>query len=268
MYANDPNCRISDAEREAAMATLGRAFAEGRLTIDEYDERVQEVAAARTGSELAPLFSDLPRQSRAGMEAPGVPGTMSPGAGAVSGIPGQTPEKLYTAQEIDAAYQQGKRTKLGLLGLTTVGAVGGAIALDLLVAAPAASLLLLLIPTVWILLYILKAGPRQWHMPSPAAVNRQRLRELKTAEKMAAAELRMAEQDRLAQLRLQRREQTEQLANRALGFMNRSLDAKWIDDKLRGVLGGNGGGAGGGKDAGNGDGGPKRDPDNPYGRSR
>ena len=38
--------RISDAEREAAMASLGRAFAEGRLTVEEYDERVQEIGRA------------------------------------------------------------------------------------------------------------------------------------------------------------------------------------------------------------------------------
>ena len=53
--------RIGDAEREAAVSALGEHYAAGRLTKDEYDERSAVAWAARTGSELAPLFNDLPR---------------------------------------------------------------------------------------------------------------------------------------------------------------------------------------------------------------
>lgn len=174
---------------------------------------------------------------------------MPPVTGAVAGGPRQSSEKLYTAQDIDAAYRQGRRTRLGLLGLTTIGSVGGAVALDPVVAGPADSLLLLLVPTAWILLYVLKAGPRRWHMPSPAAVNRQRLRELRIAEKMAVAELRMAEQDRLAHLRLQRPERAEQLANRALGFVSSRLAPAGRDTRSRGGAGdGRGDGSGDGRD--------------------
>jgi DUF1707 SHOCT-like domain len=53
--------RIGDAEREAAVAALGEHYAAGRLTKEEYDERSAIAWSARTGSDLAPLFNDLPR---------------------------------------------------------------------------------------------------------------------------------------------------------------------------------------------------------------
>ena len=56
-----PEMRIGDAEREAAVEALGEHFAAGRLTKDEYDERAAVAWAARTNSDLWPLFLDLPR---------------------------------------------------------------------------------------------------------------------------------------------------------------------------------------------------------------
>jgi hypothetical protein len=53
--------RASDAEREAAVARLRRAAAEGRLTVEELDERSEQAYAARTQAELAALLADLPR---------------------------------------------------------------------------------------------------------------------------------------------------------------------------------------------------------------
>jgi hypothetical protein len=55
--------RIGDAERDAAAAALGEHYAAGRLTKDEYDERIDRVWEAKYDGELAPLFSDLPRRS-------------------------------------------------------------------------------------------------------------------------------------------------------------------------------------------------------------
>jgi len=52
--------RIGDAEREAAVAALGEHYATGRLTKEEYDERSERAWAARTSSQVAPLFADLP----------------------------------------------------------------------------------------------------------------------------------------------------------------------------------------------------------------
>jgi hypothetical protein len=52
--------RLSDAEREAAAADLGEHFAQGRLTADEHAERLEQVWAAKTRGEIAPIFHDLP----------------------------------------------------------------------------------------------------------------------------------------------------------------------------------------------------------------
>jgi hypothetical protein len=56
-----PGVRIGTAERERAAAALGEHFAAGRLEVDEYDERVARVYAAKTTADLAALFDDLPR---------------------------------------------------------------------------------------------------------------------------------------------------------------------------------------------------------------
>jgi hypothetical protein len=55
-----PEVRIGDAEREQAQADLGEHYAAGRLDHDEYSQRLDQVWAARTRSELAPVFRDLP----------------------------------------------------------------------------------------------------------------------------------------------------------------------------------------------------------------
>ncbi|HCB04309.1 MAG TPA: DUF1707 domain-containing protein [Nocardioides sp.] len=56
----DGTIRLSDAEREAAAADLGEHFAQGRLTVDEHAERLEQVWAAKTRAEIAPIFRDLP----------------------------------------------------------------------------------------------------------------------------------------------------------------------------------------------------------------
>jgi hypothetical protein len=52
--------RVSDAEREAVADRLRAAAAEGRLTLDESDERQQQAYTALTHNELTPLTADLP----------------------------------------------------------------------------------------------------------------------------------------------------------------------------------------------------------------
>lgn len=51
--------RIGHAEREQAVETLREAAGDGRLTLDELDERISGALAARTRADLAPLLSDL-----------------------------------------------------------------------------------------------------------------------------------------------------------------------------------------------------------------
>ena len=52
--------RLSDAERELAAADLGEHYAQGRLTADEHAERLDQIWAAKTRGEIAPIFRDLP----------------------------------------------------------------------------------------------------------------------------------------------------------------------------------------------------------------
>ncbi|GAA5115127.1 hypothetical protein GCM10023339_21700 [Alloalcanivorax gelatiniphagus] len=56
-----PQTRISDADRERAMADLAGHYADGRLDHEEYDERLDAIWTARTRADLAVLFSDMPR---------------------------------------------------------------------------------------------------------------------------------------------------------------------------------------------------------------
>ncbi|GAA3508873.1 putative membrane protein [Streptosporangium album] len=52
--------RIGDAEREAAMTALREHYAQGRLTHEELDERIERTLSARTGRDLALAAADLP----------------------------------------------------------------------------------------------------------------------------------------------------------------------------------------------------------------
>ncbi len=52
--------RASDREREAALALLSAAAADGRLTLEEYAARADRALGARLQGELAVLTADLP----------------------------------------------------------------------------------------------------------------------------------------------------------------------------------------------------------------
>jgi hypothetical protein len=71
--AGQGHLRASHADREQVVDALQAAFAQGRLTADELDERVGQALAARTYAELAALTTDLPAdpdQARAPVPAP------------------------------------------------------------------------------------------------------------------------------------------------------------------------------------------------------
>ena len=60
MTGQPPDLRVSDADRERVAERLRDAAGEGRLTVEELDERLDRAYGARTGSDLAPLTADLP----------------------------------------------------------------------------------------------------------------------------------------------------------------------------------------------------------------
>jgi Domain of unknown function (DUF1707) len=59
----DPHLRAADADRAAVATVLGEHMSAGRLTLEEYDERLALAYAAKTYGELAELTADLPKAS-------------------------------------------------------------------------------------------------------------------------------------------------------------------------------------------------------------
>lgn len=66
--------RVSDVERDLAVAELSEHFQAGRLTQDEFDDRSGRALEARTGADLSLLFTDLPHRGTAPVSPP--PGPM------------------------------------------------------------------------------------------------------------------------------------------------------------------------------------------------
>jgi DUF1707 SHOCT-like domain len=61
--ASIPELRVSDAERDVIVSELGQHFQDGRLSQEEFDQRVGAALAARTRGDLGQLMTDLPRPS-------------------------------------------------------------------------------------------------------------------------------------------------------------------------------------------------------------
>jgi hypothetical protein len=58
-----PHLRAADTDRAAVATVLGEHMSAGRLTLDEFDERLSRAYAARTFGELDELTADLPAVS-------------------------------------------------------------------------------------------------------------------------------------------------------------------------------------------------------------
>jgi Domain of unknown function (DUF1707) len=58
--ADGSSLRISDADREAAAAHLREHYAQGRLTLEEFNQRLDGVFTATTQGQLRALTRDLP----------------------------------------------------------------------------------------------------------------------------------------------------------------------------------------------------------------
>ena len=69
--ASDHVMRASDLDRDAVVATLRDAYTAGRLTLEEFDERMTAAYASRTWGELRKLTEDLPAQPVLGSDVPG-----------------------------------------------------------------------------------------------------------------------------------------------------------------------------------------------------
>ena len=70
--------RVSDADRDQAIAELSEHYQAGRITTEEFEDRSGRALQARTTADLAGLFTDLPRRQ-------------APTTGAATGAAGTVP---------------------------------------------------------------------------------------------------------------------------------------------------------------------------------
>jgi hypothetical protein len=105
--------RASDAEREAVADRLNGAVGEGRLTLEEFTDRVGAAYAARTHGELEVLVTDLPAGSASTPRA-----TLAP-------VAASSPAPIQT---IVGAIK--RRGRWRLAADTALGVAVGAIKLD------------------------------------------------------------------------------------------------------------------------------------------
>jgi len=191
--------RLSDAERTDAVNDLAQALGEGRLTMDEFEERTDAVMQATTRRELAEVFMDIPTKA-------------------------STELKIYSRGEMERAYQSTKKPRLATAMVGTLGLLFGSIAsfgaMSGVTAALTGTGLLFLIPALWIMLYVAKVGPESWHRPSPRQIERQRMRELKAAGAEERAQMRALEQAQWAE----RRRQASEITGDAMNLAKRKLE--------------------------------------------
>ncbi|HTS98804.1 MAG TPA: DUF1707 domain-containing protein [Streptosporangiaceae bacterium] len=85
MTVADPKTRASDADRDRAADLLREHYAAGRLTAEEFSERLDKAYAAKTLGELENLRTDLPAPDLSSLPEPRPSHT----AGAVAATPGR-----------------------------------------------------------------------------------------------------------------------------------------------------------------------------------
>jgi hypothetical protein len=100
--------RASDADRDRVLDALRAAMGEGRLTADEFEERVQAVLSARTFGELATFTADLPPGPDRYVPAVPIPPVPVPPAVTPAAPPG--PEEIRIAQRGGSVSRTGHWT--------------------------------------------------------------------------------------------------------------------------------------------------------------
>ncbi|MGH3350691.1 MAG: DUF1707 SHOCT-like domain-containing protein [Nocardioides sp.] len=113
----DPNLRISDADRHKVADILREAAGEGRLEIDELDERLDATFKAKTYADLVPITVDLPS-----VGTPAPPVSLSKPATGSSAA-------RYAADPVESQLYVAIMSGVDRRGVWTVPATGNVIAL-------------------------------------------------------------------------------------------------------------------------------------------
>lgn len=83
----DRPIRASDKERDSVVDVLRDAYTDGRLTLEEFEERTSAAYASKTWTDLRELTSDLPVEPVLGADLPQRPPTAQPVAPVVPTLP-------------------------------------------------------------------------------------------------------------------------------------------------------------------------------------
>lgn len=202
--SRDSHVRIGDADRDHAISLLGVHFADGRLSITEYDERCQTLAGATTRGEIDAQFRDLP---------------VLPGSQADPASSSGTDMAVYSAAEIAEQHRHGANPRAGIMALSGIGF--GAVAA--VINGPLSVIPAAVIAVVAILLYVMKVGPASWYVPSPEALERARVKKMRQAYQLQLEE-------KKAYRRIKQTEMTTEaldMAHRAMGKAGRTVNNGW-----------------------------------------
>ena len=183
--------RVSDEDRQHAIELLGIHFSQGRLTIDEYDQRVSVASAAQNNNDLNALFTDLPDLPSA---------TLTKGS-----------QSLVTMSDgtVLPPASYGRNIRLGLL-------LGSSTLLAMPVAFnDALAPILFLIPLIFILLYIMKVGPESWHTAS----------RIRQAKRLQRDQLRMDQEKLQLEQKQRRREIQQEAMGSAMDFAHTVMNS-------------------------------------------
>lgn len=211
--------RICDKERATAIDALSQAMSEGRLSLQEFDERSRQVAEALTYDDLSDIFKDLPQDPftpvplskhplvtsalNFDLNQPGpLPPSVMPSQllSPQTGTPmsaGPVEERRYTYTEVSRMHRSGLVTRLGIFGIGSVITTCGMIMADVMFASSAlVALIMSFIPILFFLLFFIKIGPASWYVPSPRQLDRQRIQELKALDEAHRTAVRMQKRER------------------------------------------------------------------------
>ena len=83
----DRPIRASDRERESVVDVLRDAYTDGRITLEEFEERTSAAYASKTWTDLRELTSDLPVEPVLGADLPQRPPPPRPVAPVMPAVP-------------------------------------------------------------------------------------------------------------------------------------------------------------------------------------
>jgi uncharacterized membrane protein len=76
-----PDLRIGDADREASAVSLREHYAQGRLSLEEFNQRLDAIFAATTQGQLDHITRDLPHVPPPSVPLPVTSSALPPGGG-------------------------------------------------------------------------------------------------------------------------------------------------------------------------------------------